>query len=195
MRPRDTEKRNKIKSHAIETIVKEGFDQFSIQKLAKACSISVGTIYIYFKDKEALISTIAQEVSDAYYQAMLKNFSPDMDLHEGLWVQWENRANFAIKEPIHLAFHDLLLSSPLFPLTLTPLHEQLTESFSHFVKNHIQKGNIKPMSGEVYSSLVYGPLNHLIRFHQRGRTFRGKPYSFSKEDMRESFEYVLKILQ
>lgn len=195
MRPRDNAKLDKIKSLAISTIVKEGLDQFSIQKLAKACSISVGTIYIYCKDKESLISTIAQEVSDAYYQAMLKNFSPDMDLREGLWVQWENRANFALKEPIQLAFHDLLLSSPLYHLTLTPLHDQLTEYFSLFVNNHTEKGNIKPMSGEVYSSLVYGPLNHLIRFHQRGRTFRGKPYSFSMNDMRESFEFVLKILQ
>ncbi|MBN8856321.1 MAG: helix-turn-helix transcriptional regulator [Sphingobacteriales bacterium] len=32
-------------------VVREGFDGFSMQKLARAAGVSPTTIYIYFKDK------------------------------------------------------------------------------------------------------------------------------------------------
>ena len=55
MRTRDTDKEKLVIEKAIEQIVQDGFQGFSMNKLAKACNISVATLYIYYQDKDDLI--------------------------------------------------------------------------------------------------------------------------------------------
>jgi TetR/AcrR family transcriptional regulator, multidrug resistance operon repressor len=47
MRTRDEQKEITIREKALEMIVEQGFDGFSMQKLAKAAKVSPGTLYIY----------------------------------------------------------------------------------------------------------------------------------------------------
>ncbi|PTS94554.1 TetR/AcrR family transcriptional regulator, partial [Pedobacter sp. HMWF019] len=70
MRARDIDKENLVKKTAIEIIGKGGFEKFSINKLAKACGISVATLYIYYKDKEDLLSSLATELGRKMGDAM-----------------------------------------------------------------------------------------------------------------------------
>ena len=57
MRTRDENKQDLIREKGLEMIVKEGFDGFSMQKLAKAAAVSPATLYIYFKNREEIQST------------------------------------------------------------------------------------------------------------------------------------------
>ncbi len=52
--------REQILDAAMEIAVKEGVDQLSIRKLAKACGIAVGSMYNYYPDKETLVSEVAE---------------------------------------------------------------------------------------------------------------------------------------
>ena len=47
MRTRDTDKEQLVKQKAIELLVNDGLDGFSMNKLAKACDIAVATLDIY----------------------------------------------------------------------------------------------------------------------------------------------------
>lgn len=73
MRTRDIEKENLVKKIAVETIAKGGFESFSMNKLAKACGISVATLYIYYKDKDDLLSQLAVEHGRMLAKSMLHN--------------------------------------------------------------------------------------------------------------------------
>ena len=61
MRTRDIEKERLVKEKAMELVVKGGLENFSVNKLAKECGISVATLYIYYKDKDDLITKVAIE--------------------------------------------------------------------------------------------------------------------------------------
>ena len=80
-------------------LVEEGFQGFSMNRLAKACDISVATLYIYYKDKDDLIKKIGVEIGKKFFRETLKDFSPAMSFKEGLKKQWENRSRFALKYP------------------------------------------------------------------------------------------------
>ena len=84
MRTRDTDKEKLVTQKAIEQIVQDGFQGFSMNKLAKACSISVATLYIYYKDKDDLIEKIGFEIGSRFFSSTVKDFSPDMSFEEGL---------------------------------------------------------------------------------------------------------------
>ena len=68
-------------------IVSHGFDGLSMHKLAKAASVSVATIYIYFKDREDLIQQLYTEEFEKMTLATLVNFNPEGRFDEGLKVQ------------------------------------------------------------------------------------------------------------
>src|SRR4051812_7411017 len=104
MRVKDEHKELTIRQKALEMIVREGFDGFSMQKLAKAADVSPATIYIYFKDKEDLIMQLCREEGGMMTRVTLENFSPDMSFSEGLRVQWMNRAKYCIKNPEKMQF-------------------------------------------------------------------------------------------
>src|ERR1043165_1056099 len=97
MRTRDTDKELLVKEKAIEMIVNEGLETFSVNKLAKACNISVATIYVYYEDKDDLVLRIAAEELKELGKAVLGNFDPELSLREGLKVQWKNRIKYVME--------------------------------------------------------------------------------------------------
>src|SRR5579885_3353061 len=113
MRTRDENKEKQIRQKALEMLVQEGFDGLSMQKLAKAASVSPATIYIYFKHREDLIIQIAVEINKKVGAATLKDFDPSMSLKEGLRVQWKNRAKYCMKYPLEMKFMEQIRHSPL----------------------------------------------------------------------------------
>ena len=102
MRTRDTDKERLVIEKAVGQIVQDGLQGFSMNKLAKACNISVATLYIYYKDKDDLIIKIGSEIGEKFFTTAINDFSADMSFKDGLWKQWQNRASFATANPIEV---------------------------------------------------------------------------------------------
>ena len=54
------EKRDRVLRAALEEFAENGFENTSIQQIAKKAQISVGSIYKYFQNKESLFTYIVQ---------------------------------------------------------------------------------------------------------------------------------------
>ncbi|MEJ0031481.1 MAG: helix-turn-helix domain-containing protein [Bacteroidota bacterium] len=100
MRIQDEQKKALVKEKALELLVKQGFEGFSMQKLAKEASISPATLYIYYADKEDLIKTLGIELSNRFADSTLEGFHSKMSLREGLKKQWENRSRYLLAHPV-----------------------------------------------------------------------------------------------
>ncbi len=62
-----------------ELIRKQGWEAVNIRSVAKACNVSVGTIYNYFDSKDALISASVESVwRDIFHQEDDINAFPDL---------------------------------------------------------------------------------------------------------------------
>lgn len=59
-RKRD-QQRQEIVAAARELFLREGYERFSMRKLARALGCVPGTLYLYFKDKNALIACLVEE--------------------------------------------------------------------------------------------------------------------------------------
>src|SRR6476661_6570951 len=84
MRARNTVKEELVRQKAIELVVASGIEGFSVNKLARACGISVATLYIYYRDKDDLLIKIAVEEAQRMTATMLADFNPDLSFAEGL---------------------------------------------------------------------------------------------------------------
>jgi AcrR family transcriptional regulator len=195
MRTRDIDKELLVKQKAIESIVKNGFEGFSMNKLAKACKISVATLYIYYKDRDDLIVKVAEEEGMRMAEAMLKDFDADASFEEGMRVQWKNRYSYMMDNPLIGVFFDQLRSSSYHAQFMETFKKNFEVSISKFMHNALERGEINKMPLEVYWSVAYAPLYSLIRFHNEGKSISGIPFKMSDKILWATFDLVIKALK
>lgn len=194
MRTRNADKEELVKKKAIELLVSEGFEGFSMNKLAKACGISVATLYIYYADKDDLIKQVGTEIGHEFFGGALKGFSPDMSFAEGLRLQWNNRLAFAKDNLLHMQCWDAIRHSPHSEYVLKESNGGFREILAQFKKNAIDRGELVALPMEVFWSIAYGPLYTLMRFQAEGKSIGGKPFSLTDEVKEAAFSAVIRAL-
>jgi TetR/AcrR family transcriptional repressor of multidrug resistance operon len=192
MRARDINKVELVKQKAIELLVEVGFEGFTMNKLAKACRISVATLYIYYKDKDDLILNIGTEEVHRMSAIMLEDFDPESSFAKGLRQQWKNRAKCILENPLTAQMIEQLRSSTYQEKIFETFGEIFKEPLGKFMHNAIERGEIAAMPLETYWSVAFGPLYSLLRFHNEGKSLSGKPFVLTDEVLWSAFDLVLK---
>ena len=195
MRTRDESKELLVRQKSLELIVNQGFEGFSMQKLAKAAAVSPATLYIYYKDKEDLITQIGIDIGKKFSTTILQNFDPTLPFAEGLRIQWQNRAKYALENRLETEFYQQIRSSSFRDKVMGSFMDDFKAAMGQFVHNSVQRGELSPMPIEVFWSVAYAPLYNLIQFHNEGHSLAGKRFEFSEETMNQTFELVLKALK
>ncbi|POY36530.1 TetR/AcrR family transcriptional regulator [Solitalea longa] len=195
MRTRDENKEQAIRQQAVELIVKNGLDGFSMQKLAKAAGVSPATLYIYYQDKEDLVLSLGTEVFNKMQQYSLKNFSAEMSFEEGLKVQWKNRAAFFLENPLEVQFIEHLRYSPSFKTISQTIKNSFKQEMGKFVHKAILKGELVQLPFEVYWSVAFSPLYQLMKFHTQGESYASSSFELTDSVMDQTLKVVLKALK
>jgi len=195
MRLRDVHKEDLVKKTAVELLVQTGFEGFSMNKLAKACNISVATLYIYYKDKDDLIIKIAQEEAERIAKNTLQDFDPNSSFEEGLKQQWINRSQSMLKNEYSYRLFEQLRSSTYKQKWGEVLINTFNPVLGPFMQKAISNGEIDELSFEVFWSLAYAPLYNLLSCHFEGTTYNGKPFKLTDEILWQTFKYVIKGLK
>ncbi|MGV6987922.1 TetR/AcrR family transcriptional regulator [Testudinibacter sp. P80/BLE/0925] len=80
-------------------MAEQGLHALSMQKIAKAAGISVGTIYIYFKNKDELLRELAKYLFARVDELLAKNLDPQAPLFDQYRQMWWNFWNFFNQNP------------------------------------------------------------------------------------------------
>lgn len=99
-RERDKEKmRQRILSAAKQLFVKEGFDNVSLRRIAKAIDYSPAAIYRYFKNKREILSVLREEGFELYVKGQLELARQFTDPLERLRQGGRGYIRFALSAP------------------------------------------------------------------------------------------------
>ncbi len=194
MRTKDENKGSAIREKAMELIVRYGFDGLSMQKLARAASVSPATIYIYYKNREDLLNCLFNEVQETFASAALRGFDPGMSLEDGLWLQWKNRLDFILKYPVYFQFFEQFRHSPLINHKDVKMGE-FRENMHLFVANAVRQGELGAMEPETFWALAYSPFYTLVKFHLQNKSMMNNSYELTAERMRIVIKHVVKSLK
>ena len=99
---------------AIGLFVSKGFQQTSMAHLSRSSGIAIGTIYHYFKGKDALIEQTYLYVTEKF--GAFISFDSDelkLPLKERFRLVWMRSYSFFIEHPNFFFFKDTLTYSPL----------------------------------------------------------------------------------
>lgn len=196
MRSRDPRKEEAVRAKALALLVKEGFDGFSMHKLAKAAKVSPATLYIYYRDRDHLILSVHDEVVKLMIDIGLEGFDPAMAFARGMAVQWRNRRRFWVEHPLEAQFLEQVRFSPLHDRAMKTMDTRFSEAMKTFCANAIRRGELERMPMEVFWSIAYAPLYQLLKFHLHGRGMPGNgPFVLDDRILDRALERVLKALR
>jgi AcrR family transcriptional regulator len=195
LRTRDHNKEKAIRHHAMQMIVRNGFDGLSMQKLARAAGVSPATIYIYFKDREHLILELFRDASQQMTEATIADFDPSLSFSEGLRQQWINRSRYSLSHPVEMHFLEQVRHSPLHEKSLELMDPRFRETMKTFVMNAIRRKELVKLPLEVYWSVAFAPLYSLIQFHYAGTSIGGRKFKFSEKAMLATLSLVIRALK
>lgn len=195
VRVRDSQKEQLIRENALRIFFKDGFEGFSMQKLARASRVSPATLYIYFKDKEDLIFTIYREEMTRMQEYALRGFDAEMSFADGLKVQWRNRARYYLDHPRQSHFLEQIRYTPLHEKAAKLADSAFASAMKAFLHNAEKRGEIVRLPLEVFWALAYAPLYQLLKFHIHGRSFPGtERFRINEEIMNGAVQRVIKAL-
>jgi AcrR family transcriptional regulator len=100
--------RLKIRSSAVEAFINHGYQKASMREIAEAADMSVGNLYRYFKNKEALFGHLVQPLIDAFLANQDREFEPkylDVNfLEHSSIVEMLMNARIKYREELYILF-------------------------------------------------------------------------------------------
>lgn len=157
-------KRDAILNATLELLASSGFHGFSIKQLAAKAGVATGTVYLYFKDRDALIRELHMNILQRFAEAMFADHDVELPLAEQHHHLCCNLWRFLVDNP------SVLLSKAQFdhlpPDILRSQRDDAWRLFAPlrelFAKGR-QNGQIKELQDDVLASLSFEPYMFLAR--------------------------------
>jgi AcrR family transcriptional regulator len=131
MKPRDENKISEIYKATLSLVKATGLAGITMQMVAKEAGIATGTLYIYFKNKEALIMSLFNECVQRSASNTFKNYDPSQPFKIGFQTIWLNILHHRTSRFNESIFIEQCFHSPFVDedtkLTLKKMFEPLVQ--------------------------------------------------------------------
>ena len=156
--PYKEEFRREILDAARELFINEGYEKFSMRKVAEKIEYSTTTIYLYFKDKDDLLFAICEEVAERFFADLTDIRTAHTDPLESLRQALLNLIKVGFNNPDEYKF--LFITRPQAYGTLEEFMEKESMArnsyfvFREIVKNCILTGKLQEMDIDVLTQVL-----------------------------------------
>ncbi|WP_373817916.1 TetR/AcrR family transcriptional regulator [Glaesserella sp.] len=125
-----------------QLMAKEGVQNISTHKIAKEAGVSVGTIYLYFKDKESLLQQLVLYLFDAFHTAVDSKHDPTLPLFEQYKQMWRDTWQFMLSKPDIVKNIHQYESLPQFQTIMLECLKSEETTWNKFVRQGQENGVI-----------------------------------------------------
>lgn len=136
MRSRDYGKVDVIYSATLKLIENDGIAGLTMAKIAKESGLAIGTIYIYFKNKEDLINELYRKLEKESVSRFLEGYSPSLPFRVAIQMVWKNYLYHRIDHHSESVFLEQYYRSPY----ISEKHKSIAEAMKVPVHEIIRKG-------------------------------------------------------
>lgn len=154
MRVKDESKRLAIIESTLDIVFLKGFAGVKMATLAKEVGISVSTLYVYYKNKEDLIVSIAVELIERETKRSSQNITEDLPYKlklKAMWIYW---INFSINHSKEMNFLMQVKQSPYYDKVPLSVKETKNRMGTDLFEIGKKEGLIKNVTNEILESVM-----------------------------------------
>lgn len=182
MRVRDIQKEQAVFEATIQVVNEIGFASASISKIAKAAGVSVGTIYIYYENKEDLVVNTYYQVKAALTKCYYEKMNATDDVKTQLNIFWNNVVKAGSSVPHLVAYAEQFSNSPFHDKVDQEKMGELAKPLLELLAKGVAENKIKNLSLELFVAFFVVPANFL------GNRKLCGGFKVNKKNLNEAFE-------
>ncbi len=158
MRPKDENKQDALIEATIKLVNQIGFVSTSVSKIAKEANVSPATIYIYYKNKEDLLTSTYIDIKHKISEAILKDFDPNLPIRDTMKKLWFNTFGYISRHPDYFQFSEQFSYSPYSDLVDKSKVEKFFEPMMNIIKKGIEQKILKDISFDILTVFIFYPV-------------------------------------
>ena len=161
------DKKELIRETAIEVIANLGFHNATTDRIAAEAGISVGTIYNYFRNKEAILEYIFEVELDKRRTYLKKIQQESLSLQDKLQRLMIMHFAAINENPavgkILAREHPTPLHNSL-PTTINDFLEGIPAQISKLLDEGVQRGEIRPCNTQIVGVAIFGAVSSVVLY-------------------------------
>ncbi|MEM7738280.1 MAG: TetR/AcrR family transcriptional regulator [Deinococcota bacterium] len=161
-------KRNAILKATLELLIEYDLQSTSMTRIATHANVGMGTIYNYFESKEALVSTLFNEIHHAMITTMFTNYPEQAGIQERFFHVWRLKCKYFIEHPQEFIFVERFTASPYVKPNIDKTLLNTLAQLDIMFEDAKQQGLLKQLPKSFFIPIVNGSLGALIRSHVMG---------------------------
>ncbi|MDX2283897.1 MAG: TetR/AcrR family transcriptional regulator [Bacteroidia bacterium] len=168
-KPRDAHKVEQIFGAALRVVLQEGFAGLKMKDVAQAAGLATGTLYIYFKDKEALIDALYVHLKQAKTSQLMQAWQPGDPFPVMFRKLWFNFLDISLREPERMIFLEQFARSPYLSPATKALGDQMLKPVEDLLAWGIGQHFVADVPPALLVSQLTGPIFELVKLHFDGK--------------------------
>jgi TetR/AcrR family transcriptional regulator, repressor of fatR-cypB operon len=188
----NVEKRDAILAAALRLITRFGLHNTPMSAVAREAGVAVGTVYLYFPSKEAMINALYLQVLEdrnrTLYQSAGTTPHSAADQREAFWESWHALARWHLA---HEAGSNLIAqcrASGILSDETRAVEQRIDAEGLLRYEEAVAQGYLRGMSRYVIWALLAGPVYALVQMRDAGET------EITEELLRATFDGVCRAL-
>lgn len=168
-------RRQEILDSSLRLFLEKGYEQTTIQDIVTASGASIGSIYHHFGEKESIASEVYIKGFSDYHAAAVEALTAATSTEEGIRALVLIHVRWVVKNPDRARLMFLPKTSGVAAASsdrLAPLNRKFFGVLFGWIREHIDRGELRDLSVDLYVSLWVGPSHDYMRRWLNGRAKR-----------------------
>jgi len=158
MRIKDEHKQEAIFEATVKLVNEIGFVSSSVSKIAKEANVSPATIYIYYKNKEDLLTSTYVNIKKELGCALLEGFDDTLPIRDILMKVWYNMFNYISNHAHYFNFTEQFANSPYSEMVDQDEVQKSFEPVMRILQKGIEQKIIKNVNFDLLAAFVFYPI-------------------------------------
>ncbi|MCM4173211.1 TetR/AcrR family transcriptional regulator [Arenibacter sp. TNZ] len=184
MRVKDATKQLAIMENTLDVVFERGFAGIKMADLAKRLGLSVSTLYVYYKNKEDLIVSIAVDLIARETQRSEQEISENLPYKLKLKTLWLFWINFSINHRKEKSFLEQLKKSPYYDKVPVSVKENKSKLAMQLIDMGKQEGLLKNIDNNIHFAVIGAIIRETVKL------IMDKKLELNKKDMDLMFATV-----
>ena len=130
---------NDITDAAMEIFLKKGYENTTMESIAKKAGISKGGLYHHFKSKDMVLVFVNQKISEKLEKIAYESVEMS-SVKEGLLFYIENYLRYWLEHPVETTFLFLSITKILDNSELLKYYQQFTGDYMEYMEEAFKMG-------------------------------------------------------
>ncbi len=163
MRIKDNNKRIAIRDAAVHVVIQSGLGSASVARIAARAGVSVGTMYLYYPNKDELLQEVYLEIKQEFHQFVMAKIDPQQTSAHNLRAMWFAIYEHLVLRPDDFVFSELVSAAHLLDAAHQDQIERLAADMVQVLHRALADGTLQDLPVTVLRALLIAPATHLAR--------------------------------